>query len=89
VIAERGIRSVSHDRPGYGGSTPHPGRDVASAAADVASIADALGIDQFAVMGDSGGGPHALACAAVLPGRVLAMVCMSGPRSGAACSENG
>ena len=77
--AERGIRWVSHDRPGYGGSTPQPGRDVASAAADVASIADALGIGRFAVMGDSGGGPHALACAAVLPGLVLATVCMSGP----------
>lgn len=79
AAAERGIRWVSHDRPGYGGSTPHPGRNVASAAADVASIADALGIGRFAVMGDSGGGPHALACAAVLPGRVLATVCMSGP----------
>jgi pimeloyl-ACP methyl ester carboxylesterase len=79
AAAEHGIRWVSHDRPGYGGSTPHPGRDVASAAADVASIADALGIDRFAVMGVSGGGPHALACAAVLPGRVLATVCMSGP----------
>jgi pimeloyl-ACP methyl ester carboxylesterase len=79
AAAERGIRWVSHDRPGYGGSTPHPGRDVASAAADVASIADALGIDRFAVMGDSGGGAHALACAAVWPGRVLATVCMSGP----------
>ena len=66
AAAERGIRWVSHDRPGYGGSTPRPGRDVASAAADVASIADALGIDRFAVMGHSGGGPHALACAAVL-----------------------
>ena len=51
AAADRGIRWVSHDRPGYGGSTPYPGRDVASAAADVASIADALGIDQFAVMG--------------------------------------
>ena len=79
AAAERGIRWVSHDRPGYGGSTPHPGRDVASAAADVASVADALGIDQFAVMGDSGGGPHALACAAVLPRRVLATVCISAP----------
>jgi pimeloyl-ACP methyl ester carboxylesterase len=78
AAAERGIRWVSHDRPGYGGSTPHPGRDVASAAADVASIADALGIGRFAVMGHSGGSPHALACAAVLPGRVLAAVCMSG-----------
>ena len=78
AAAERGIRWVSHDRPGYGGSTPHPGRDVASAAADVASVADALGIDRFAVMGHSGGAPHALACAAVLPGRVLAAACMSG-----------
>jgi pimeloyl-ACP methyl ester carboxylesterase len=47
AAAERGIRWVSHDRPGYGGSTPHPGRDVASATADVSSIADALGIGQF------------------------------------------
>jgi pimeloyl-ACP methyl ester carboxylesterase len=74
-----GIRWVSHDRPGYGGSTPHPGRDVASAAADVASMADALGIRQFAVLGHSGGGPHALACAALLPERVLAAVSVSGP----------
>src|SRR5215469_5153022 len=73
-----GIRWVSYDRPGYGGSTPCPGRDVASAAGYVAAVADALGIDRFAVMGHSGGGPHALACAAVLPGRVLAAVCMSG-----------
>lgn len=65
AAAERGIRWVSHDRPGYGGSTPLPGRNVASVAADVASVADALGIGRFAVMGDSGGGPHALACAAV------------------------
>ena len=79
AAAERGIRWVSRDRPGHGGSTPQRGRDVASAAADVASIADALGIGRFAVMGDSGGGPHALACAAVRPGRVLATVCMSGP----------
>jgi pimeloyl-ACP methyl ester carboxylesterase len=78
AAAQRGIRWVSHDRPGYGGSTPQPGRDIASAAADVASIADALGIDRFAVMGHSGGGPHSLACAIVLPGRVKAAVCMSG-----------
>ncbi len=78
AAAERGIRWVSHDRPGYGGSTPQPGRDVASAAADVASIADALGIDRFAVMGHSGGGPHAVGCAALLPERVLAVVCVSG-----------
>jgi pimeloyl-ACP methyl ester carboxylesterase len=78
AAARNGIRWVSYDRPGYGGSTPHPGRDVASAAADVSAIADALGIDQFAVMGSSGGGPHALACAALLPERVLGVVCAAG-----------
>jgi pimeloyl-ACP methyl ester carboxylesterase len=72
------IRWVSHDRPGYGGSTPRPGRDVASAAGDVARVADALGIERFAVVGHSGGGPHALACAALLPDRVLAVVSAAG-----------
>ncbi|MFD9903740.1 alpha/beta fold hydrolase [Streptomyces sp. NPDC059063] len=77
--AERlGIRWVSYDRPGYGGSTPHPGRSVASAAADVSHVADALGIDRFAVMGHSGGGPHALGCGALLPERVIGVVCVSG-----------
>jgi pimeloyl-ACP methyl ester carboxylesterase len=74
AAARHGIRWVSYDRPSYGTSTPVPGRDVASAAADVASIADALGIERFAVMGHSGGGPHALACGALLPDRVLAVV---------------
>jgi len=73
-----GIRWVSYDRPGYGGSSPNPGRGVASAAADVSSIADALGIDQFAVMGHSGGGPHALACAALLPERLSGVVSVAG-----------
>ena len=73
-----GIRWVSYDRPAYGGSTPHPGRNVASATADVASIADALGIDQFATMGHSSGGPHALACGGLLPERVLGVVSMAG-----------
>jgi pimeloyl-ACP methyl ester carboxylesterase len=78
AAAQRGIRWVSHDRPGYGGSTPHPGRDVASAAADVSAIADALGIGQFAVMGHSGGSAHALACPALLSGRVIGAVSVSG-----------
>lgn len=73
-----GLRWVGYDRPGYGGSSPNPGRDVASAAADAAALADALGIDRFAVMGASGGGPHALACAALLPQRVLAAVSIAG-----------
>jgi pimeloyl-ACP methyl ester carboxylesterase len=64
--AERlGIRWVSYDRPGYGGSTRRLDRDVASAAGDVSAVADTLGIDRFAVMGHSSGGSHALACAAL------------------------
>ena len=78
AAAQRGIRWVSYDRPGYGGSTAHPGRDVASAAVDVAAIADALGIGRFAVMGHSGGGPHALACGALLSDRVIGAVSVSG-----------
>lgn len=74
-----GLRWVSYDRPGYGGSSPHHGRTVASAAADVAAVADALGIGRFTVLGHSGGGPHALACAALLPDRVIAAVSVSAP----------
>ena len=73
-----GIRWVSYDRPGYGGSTPRPDRDVASAAADVTAVADAMGVDRFAVMGHSSGGSHALACAALLPERVLGVVVVAG-----------
>jgi pimeloyl-ACP methyl ester carboxylesterase len=73
-----GIRWVSYDRPGYGGSTPRPDRNVASAADDASAVAHALGIDRFAVMGHSGGGSHALACAALLPERVLGVVSVSG-----------
>src|SRR3954467_15288556 len=62
AAADRGIRLVSYARPSYGGSTPSPGRTVADAANDVAAIADALTIGRFAVIGASGGGPHALAC---------------------------
>ncbi len=73
-----GIRWLSYDRPGYGRSSARPGRDVASAAADVAAVADACGVDRFAVVGHSGGGPHALACAALLRERVVAVVSISG-----------
>jgi pimeloyl-ACP methyl ester carboxylesterase len=69
-----GIRWVSYDRPGYGGSTPRPDRSVGSAAADVAAVVDALRIARFAVMGHSGGSPHGLACAALLPDRVTGVV---------------
>lgn len=78
VSAALRVRWVGYDRAGYGGSTTRPGRDVASAAADVAAVVDALGIERFAVMGHSGGGPHALACAALLTERVTAAVVVAG-----------
>ncbi|MFD0205089.1 MULTISPECIES: alpha/beta fold hydrolase [Saccharothrix] len=73
-----GLRWVSYDRPGYGGSTPLPDRTVASAATCAAAVADELGIDRFAVFGHSGGGPHALACGALSPQRVLGVVSVAG-----------
>jgi pimeloyl-ACP methyl ester carboxylesterase len=79
AAARRGIRLVSYARPSYGGSRPSPGRDVAAAAADVAQLADALGVGRFTVMGASGGGPHALACGALLAGRVTGVVCLASP----------
>ena len=77
--ASRGIRLITYARPSYGASTPHPGRDVAAAAADAAQIADALGVGAFAVMGASGGGPHALACGALLGDRVTAVATFASP----------
>ena len=70
---QQGVRLISYDRPGYGGSTRQPGRTVADCAADVRAIAAALGIARLAVWGISGGGPHALACAALLPDLVPAV----------------
>jgi pimeloyl-ACP methyl ester carboxylesterase len=70
--AERGIRHVSYSRPGYGASDRHAGRTVADCAADVAAIADAVDAERFLTAGASGGGPHALATAALLGDRVLA-----------------
>jgi pimeloyl-ACP methyl ester carboxylesterase len=74
-----GIRWIGYDRPSYGGSTPHPDATVASAAADARRIADQLGIGRFTVFGHSGGGPRALACGALLPDRVLAVISISSP----------
>ena len=70
VLYELGVRLISFDRPGYGGSDRMASRLVADVAADVLAIANHLEIEQFAVIGRSGGGPHALACAAMLPDRV-------------------
>ncbi len=76
--ASRGLRVVSCARPGYPGSDASAGRSVAVAAADVLAVLDELGIDRFATMGASGGGPHALACAALAPQRATAAVTFAG-----------
>ncbi len=73
-----GIRLISYSRPGYGNSTRHKGRNIKDAASDVEGIADHLGLERFSVWGHSGGGPHALACAAMLPRRVAAMASLAG-----------
>jgi pimeloyl-ACP methyl ester carboxylesterase len=78
TAAARGLRTVLYSRPGYGGSTPQPGRLVADAAADVELILERVGADEFITAGWSGGGPHALACAALLPVRCLAAASIAG-----------
>ena len=78
AAAARGLRTVMYARPGYGDSTARPGRRIADAAADVAAVLDGLGARQFVTVGWSGGGPHALACAALLPGRCLAAASLAG-----------
>jgi pimeloyl-ACP methyl ester carboxylesterase len=74
-----GARVITYDRPGYGGSDRRPGRRVVDCVEDVAAIADTLGLEDFAVTGGSGGGPHALAVAARLPVRVTRAACASSP----------
>ena len=74
----RGLRLVTYSRPGYGGSSRQPDRGVAGCAADTAAILDHLGDGRCYVGGASGGGPHALACAALLPDRVLACATIAG-----------
>jgi pimeloyl-ACP methyl ester carboxylesterase len=71
LYQQLGVCVVTHDRAGYGRSTRRHGRSVADAVDDVIAIADELGFDRFGVTGGSGGGPHALACAALRPDRVV------------------
>jgi pimeloyl-ACP methyl ester carboxylesterase len=73
----RQLRLISYDRPGYGGSTPQPGRSTADCAGDVRVICEALGIERVAMWGHSGGGPHVLACAALLPDLVPAVASLA------------
>jgi pimeloyl-ACP methyl ester carboxylesterase len=78
AVTAKGWQLVAHARPGYAGSTRHEGRSVADVAADVAAVLDHYGLDRFAVLGWSGGGPHALACAALLPERCAGAASLAG-----------
>jgi pimeloyl-ACP methyl ester carboxylesterase len=78
AVDERGWQLVAYARPGYAGSARREGRSVADAARDVAMILDELGIGRFVTIGWSGGGPHALACAALLPERCDAAASLAG-----------
>jgi pimeloyl-ACP methyl ester carboxylesterase len=75
----RGLRLISYDRPGYGESTPQPGRTMADCADDARAICQALGIGRLAMWGLSGGGPHVLACAALLPDLVASAASLASP----------
>lgn len=75
----QGVRLVSYDRAGYGTSSPRPGRDVAAVAEDIAGVADALGVERFASVGGSGGGPHTLAVGALLGDRCVATCAVASP----------
>jgi pimeloyl-ACP methyl ester carboxylesterase len=78
IAAARGLRTVLYSRPGYAGSTPRPGRSVADAVDDIRALLDRLETDRFVTVGWSGGGPHALACAALLPDRCAAAATLAG-----------
>ena len=77
-LARRNLRFVTFSRAGYAGSSAMPGRSVGDVATDVQAILDALKIGSFFCAGQSGGGPHALACAALLPDRVIATATLAG-----------
>lgn len=78
TLSARGLRYVSFSRPGYGSSTRHEGRDVVDVVADSVAVLDAIGAVRCYVIGWSGGGPHALGCAARLPDRVIAAATIGG-----------
>jgi pimeloyl-ACP methyl ester carboxylesterase len=79
LARERGLRVVSYDRAGYGGSTPSPGRNVADVAADIEDVLAALEVERYVSLGGSGGGPHSLALGALLADRCLAVGAISSP----------
>lgn len=82
----QGLRLIAPDRWGYGGTSAHPNPTLPAFAADIARVADVLGLARFAVLGVSGGGPYACALGALLRDRVtaLALVAPVGPMGGVA-----
>jgi len=78
VASGCGVRLIAVDRPGYGLSSPHPGRTLFDWPRDIEQLGDHLGLERFGVIGHSAGGPHALTCARVLPGRLLGCGVLSG-----------
>jgi pimeloyl-ACP methyl ester carboxylesterase len=86
LVMQHGVRVIAIDRPGYGLSDFKPGRTIAEWPTDVCEAADRLGIERFNVLGVSGGGPYAAACAAKIPHRLnrVTMVCSLAPLDGLA-----
>jgi pimeloyl-ACP methyl ester carboxylesterase len=78
AASQRGLRMVAFSRAGYGSSTRNPGRRVADVVPDVTAVLDRIGADRFFTLGWSGGGPHALACAALFPARLTAAATVGG-----------
>lgn len=78
VVESKNWQLVSYSRPGYAGSTAQPGRTVADTVSDAVAVLDHLGLSRFVTLGWSGGGPHALACAALLPGQCAAAATLAG-----------
>src|SRR3954453_15623997 len=78
IVRQANVRYITFDRAGYGRSDRNPGRRVVDIVPDVRALADSLGLDTFAVCGGSGGGPHTLAVAALLPDRITRAACIVG-----------
>lgn len=78
VADKHNLRLISPDRPGFGISTPQPGRRILDWPADTAALMDHLGLDRTAILGGSGGGPYALACALAMPERLSAVGVLAG-----------
>ncbi|MCA2229577.1 alpha/beta fold hydrolase [Nonomuraea aurantiaca] len=79
LFSQLGVRLLTYDRPGLGYSTPKPGRRIIDGANDIKAIIDALGLDRVPIFGVSGGGPHALAMAALFPDRISKIATMASP----------